>query len=401
MIINYGQSLSVGGNTTSNAGDFYNMLTFKGGGNEWSYNLDITNQTQIDSFYGDSLLLFEDSSVSVGSPVAANAYTWMNRLNVENKIDLNNFDWQLICSTPGYSGASIGSFIKEPTASTPDNYTYYERLLFSVQKAKELSNKDGKTFAVPCLFWVQGEADVTGTYSDREVYKSTLRQLFTDLNTDIKNITGQPNDIKFIIYQMAPTKELINTCPETWISVELAKEENNNIYMGGVMYQYDYSDIWHPKDRTVVGLQAGINAKRIITDNNPYPVFDIKKHYVQEDTVNSLWLLSLEYDVPCPPMRFYHINDGYHNVNGYQPNFGFELKNNNGEDIIISEPVIKRGNTIIIKCSENPTGLKLSYATSGHYGGGNLCDSQNISINMNNKTYTLDNFAVAFKDYII
>ena len=68
---------------------------------------------------------------------------------------------------------------------------------------------------------------------------------------------------------------------------------------------------------------------------------------------------------------------------------------------IISEPVIKRGNTIIIKCSENPTGLKLSYATSGHYGGGNLCDSQNISINMNNKTYTLDNFAVAFKDYII
>jgi len=38
---------------------------------------------------------------------------------------------------------------------------------------------------------------------------------------------------------------------------------------------------------------------------------------------------------------------------------------------------------------------------NGHYGGGNLCDSQNITIKIKNINYVIDNFCPAFKDYII
>ena len=45
--------------------------------------------------------------------------------------------------------------------------------------------------------------------------------------------------------------------------------------------------------------------------------------------------------------------------------------------------------------------MKISYAVNGHYGGGNLCDSQNITIKNKGIDYVVDNFAVAFSEYLI
>jgi len=157
--------------------------------------------------------------------------------------------------------------------------------------------------------------------------------------------------------------------------------------------------MWHPADRAVVGQQLGIIAKRIVNDENPYPVFYPKSRFVQNS--GSYWVLNIEFNVPVAPMRFDVSGDLWHNPNGKQVNYGFKLLNSSLANIISAEPTIKRGNTLVIKCTENPTGAKLSYAIDGHYGGGNLCDSQKITIVNKSTNYVVDNFCVAFKDYVI
>ena len=403
MLINYGQSLSVGGSLNKNAGNFYKTLVFNGGGNEWASNVDINNTTSVEDFYGDELYILEETSKSVGTPVGCNALAWMKLLAEENDIDLNTFDYQFLLSTPGLSGAPIESFIKGTSC--------YQRLLFSVTKGKELSNKACKNFNVPAVFWVQGEGNtgVSSSYPEEAMldYFNKLKQMFIDLNNDIKEITGQKNDVIFITYQMAPvlgidfeTRHYTYSGP-SWAHLKAALELPN-VYLGGAMYQYDYgTDLWHPLDRCVVGLQAGIVAKRIINDGRPYPVFYPKSYWIQEDSANNQWLLSIKYDVPCEPMRFDISGDKYHNINGKQPNYGFTLRNLAGDDIIKADPVIRRGNELVIICKENPIGAKLSYAVTGHFGGGNLCDSQNLTMTVNNTEYLIDNFAPAFLNFVI
>ena len=417
LIIFYGQSLSVGGSVPVSSNDFHKMLTFKclnkngnfvGGSNEWANDVDIDDSESVSQYYGTDFYLIEDKAeqiISHAAPISSAALTWMNRLMVENDVNLDTFDYQFIMSSPGLSGASI-EMIRKNTA-------YYNRLLFSVQKAKLYANKLGKSFAVPCVFWAQGEGNtfrepIPGSQTE-QIYYNDLKQLAADLNTDIKLITGQSKDVAVITYQQSPIigvtpegeSEQYNYSGPSWAQVRLARETDNNIYMGGAMYQFEYADKWHPTDRVVVGLQAGINAKKLINEGKTPVVFYPKSHWVQEDTVNSRYILNVEFDVPCPPMRFYYVDDDLHNCNGLQTNYGFTLKNSQNQSIIYSTPEIRRGNVLQIVCTENPTGAKLSYAINGHYGGGNLCDSQNITVNISNHNYTIDNFAVAFMDYVI
>ena len=128
-------------------------------------------------------------------------------------------------------------------------------------------------------------------------------------------------------------------------------------------------------------------------------VFSPVKHKIQNK--DAKWILSVKFNVPVAPMKFDISGDKYHNLNGKQKNYGFSLKNAANEDIISKEPYISEGNTLIIECTENPKNAKLSYALDGHYGGGNLCDSQNISISNKNMEYVIDNFCPAFRNYNI
>jgi|GEM_PF-5264346 len=382
MLICYGQSLSVGWGTTDKNSNFRNIISFKGGCNEWASNVNIDDPASIADYYGDSFVLLSSIANKDWPPVASIAIAWMDLLEKENGIDLCKFDNHFLLSTPGCSGVSIEMLSKDTE--------YYKRLLLGVKKAQEFSKKSNKTFGVPCLFWVQGEANEKDA---EEQYFEKLKRIFIDLNTDIKSITKQKKDVNFITYQMAP----VEGCGPSFAQLKLVKEKKN-VFMGGAMYQYDYNDIWHPKDRAVVGIQLGINAKRI-HDHSPLKLFSPVNYKIKKE--NSQWKLYVKYEIPVPPMRFDTSGDKFHNLNGKQLNYGFILKNALGENIISREPYIINGNTLVIECYENPENSKLSYALNGHYGGGNLCDSQNITIKIKNINYVIDNFCPAFKDYII
>lgn len=418
MIINYGQSLSVGAGAALAIDNFRNALAFPGGINEANgvTGIDIDNASTVKSWYGDRLVSVKDMKLKNFPPIASAAIAWMSLLEVENNIDLNTFDYQFLLSTPGFSGIDIEGLSKagrypdytQPSALSGKRNGYiYDRLMLSVNKGMENAIKEGKTFGVSVIFYVQGEANAgNGT----DLFYNKQKQLFEDLNNDIKIVTGQEEDIVFLPYQMASYEYGYIYQPSlfpsgylksgpTYAAVKLAKDMPN-VYIGGAMYQYDYgNDKYHPVDRAIVGLQAGIIAKRIVNDGVDWKAFMPTRHTVQN--IGDSHILSVEFDVPCPPMRFVtNIHDGLHNVNGKQTNYGFTLVKNE-VDIIAEEPVIKRGNTIVFKCTEDPTGAMLNYARSGHYGGGNLCDSQNIKIKCKNKEYTIDNFCLTFADYEI
>lgn len=399
MLICYGQSLSVGGGATNAQSNFRNIISFKGGCSERSSNVNINDPKSVADFYGDDFIPLDSIANKNWPPVAAIAVSWMNLLEMENNLDLSDFDNQFLLSTPGFPGVPVEHISKDTK--------YYKRLLLGVKKGYEFSKKENKTFGVPLLFWVQGESNINDTEED---YYEKLKKMFVDLNKDIKLITKQKKDVVFITYQTSP---VIGTLPfpsadspttykdsgPSFAQLELAKEKKNNVYMGGAMYQYDYSDLWHPKDRAIVGIQLGIIAKRIMYDNAPLDLFSPKKHKIKKQ--NSKWTLYVKFKIPVFPMRFDTSGDKFHNLNGKQKNYGFILENVKGENIISSEPYILDGNTLVIECAKNPKNAKLSYALNGHFGGGNLCDSQNISINNKNIDYVIDNFCPAFRDYII
>ena len=389
-IVCYGQSLSVGGGATDGNSNFRNMLSFIGGCNEWASNVDINNASSVSSFYGTGLVLLNTVAEKSHPPVAAAQIAWLSLLEKENQLALDMFNYQFLMSTPGESGATIEAFEKG-TAT-------YNRLVFSVQKGKELAEKQGKTFGVPVIYWVQGESDRD---TDFDTYYNKLKQLFIDLDTDIKAITGQTKDIQFIPYQMSPFLEFnggASACNSPYVHLKICQDVEN-VHMGGAMYQYQYSDALHPSDRAIIGHQLGIQAKRVLNDEKPLPLFYPNSHEILQ--LGGEWYLRLSYDVPVAPMRFDVSGDKWHNQNGKQPNYGFELINSSNVDIIAAEPTIIRGTTLQIKCAENPTGSTLRYAITGHYGGGNLCDSQNIIVRNKNTDYVLDNYAVAFRDYTI
>ena len=267
MLICYGQSNSSGANATDNNTDFRNTISFIGGCNESISDVNINDPSSVSNFYGNKFVDINSLNREDWPPISAIAVTWMDLLEKEDKIDISNHEKSFLLSTPGSRGSTIDALLKDTD--------YYQRLLFSVKKATEFSEKSNKTIGVPCLFWVQGESDMI--YPESEYYKK-LKTLFNNLNTDIKKITQQKKDVIFIISQTATvigntrnysdgSSRVFQDSGPSFAQMRLIKEEKN-VYLGGAMYQYEYEDFWHPKDLAVVGIQSGIIAKRIFSDNS-------------------------------------------------------------------------------------------------------------------------------------
>lgn len=70
-----------------------------------------------------------------------------------------------------------------------------------MSEAKRLNGEDYK---VQVVCWVQGENDaVSSVQTSYEVYRQKLLKLQSDASADIKAITGQTDEVKFITYQMS------------------------------------------------------------------------------------------------------------------------------------------------------------------------------------------------------
>lgn len=138
----------------------------------------------------------------------------------------------------------------------------YTQLLASITTAKQNCDANGLTCCVPCIGWTQGEEDMrcggnpalygTTGYEPTE-YHNTLIALINDLNTDIKAITGQKEDVVFVTYQTSAHTSY-KRFPRIALEQSLADELSNRIYLVKPNYNVEYKREGSSSDPGTSGL---------------------------------------------------------------------------------------------------------------------------------------------------
>ncbi len=304
----------------------------------------------------------------------------------------------LICTFPGGQGATIISLLGK--GSKP-----YQKFVEDIENAYKIAQSRGWGFVMPALCWMQGETDIT-SYPDTD-YRKLLLQFVKDINDDVKQITGQKQDVEIICYQTGPVTRakrfnaLSYNCQETVIPqtfLELVRD-NPLFHASGPMYPYTYvreaihiDGIGHQQHGKLVALSA----------------IDILRH---QNHIRGLIPLSIamngndaviKFNVPCPPLVIDTIQVSK------ADNYGFSVINR--QNMNIAESIVVGGDSVIIHCSESPKGCRIRYAVNGDYmksgrlhgPRGNLRDSQgeSITINIQGKKYPIHNWCYQFDMHI-
>ena len=303
----------------------------------------------------------------------------------------------ILCIFPGGHGLTDIKGLMKPVG--PYN-KFIEEIAYAYQNAQEM----GWDFQIPAVCWMQGESDIAD-YPNTD-YKALFHQMYNDLNTDIKQITHQANNIRIICYQSsALTKgDLFKNnnfegtegrTPE--IQMELVREDSL-IWAMGTTYPYDFiREALHidAVGQKRIGDLAAKSALGIIRNDPRFIGLVPLKTQVEGNTV------SIIFNVPSPPLCFdtVQVMKADH--------YGFNIIRQDNTDIVSN--VILQGDTVVITCQESPIGCKIRYGVNGefHKGGrlhgsrGNLRDSQGKirKVRINGKTYPQDNWCYIF-DYL-
>lgn len=424
----YGQSLTYHGSLPSGL-DMYSMLKFD---NQFDYSMsDCTNEILnseelLNEYMGESFVKAVTSGYRGTAAAHANR-KYMELLRDENGIDIQMEDgivpvyqFQLLNIRP----SDVNAWYELANRDS----IYYKRLLAAVRYGKKFANELGLSFSVGSLMYMQGESNADNADSVKMWYDK-LWAMFSIINKDVKEITGQSNDVLFMPYQMAsheasaikPNGSTSNLAlAELQISLDEGAAESDyvlsgtakgimsdgdvlidrkNIQMGAIMVSLDYAsdtDHLHATEHSYLaaGAQFGIQMKRCIYDGNPIKPIHPKSHTISS-LRNGKYLVELKFHVPCKPLVIDISNGECQSQRATLSNKGFSIVKN-GKELIESVKAV--GNDgICILCSENPAGLSVEYAKDGWEIGGNLRDSQDITYTINNFVYNAHNWCPIFK----
>ena len=302
----------------------------------------------------------------------------------------------ILCIFPGGHGLTDIKGLMKPVG--PYN-KFIEEIAYAYQNAQEM----GWDFQIPAVCWMQGESDIAD-YPNTD-YKALFHQMYNDLNTDIKQITHQANNIRIICYQSSALTKgdrfknnnfegTEGRTPE--IQMELVREDSL-IWAMGPTYPYDFMrEALHidAVGQKRIGDLAAKSALEIIRNDPRFVGLVPLKTQVEGNTV------SIIFNVPAPPLCFdtVQVMKADH--------YGFNIIRQDNTDIV--SDVILQGDTVVITCQESPMGCRIRYGVNGefHKGGrlhgsrGNLRDSQGKKrkVRINGKTYPQDNWCYIF-DY--
>lgn len=382
-IISYGQSLSLGNGALSiqTSTQNYDSLMFNAGILAQEGALGVAGN------HASFVPLIEAVTAATGNgetPIGNAASTIKRLIEAENTLSYTKQNYQLLGSAPGVSNTSISMLSKGSGG--------YSNLISDVTYGLSNSAALGKTYAVPSVYWSQGERDYNLATSYAS-YLSQFKQLYTDLNTDIKAITGQPDDIKIIGYQC------IYGSPATVALAQLqATKDNANILLAAPIYAIEKSSPGNVhlsgRGSALLGAYYGLVHKRAVIDKKPWvPLQPV-----------AVWrqgaILMVRFNVPVRPLAFDTT------LLSAAPNNGFSLVDNLGAAMTISSVSIAGPDTVrIVASTAIPAGAKVRYAfvtnAAGYYGG-NLRDSQGDYITdgiaLNPKP--LHNWCLAFEETV-
>ena len=280
----------------------------------------------------------------------------------------------LICIFPGGHGMNTIQELMKPVDP-------YNKFIAEIAHARHEAKRRGWKFYVPAVCWMQGESDIV-EYAEYD-YKEYFHRMYNDLNTDIKAVTGQKEDIRIISYQTSTVTKGIKYKPNHFDGVEghtpTAQMElirdDTLIWASGPTYPYDFvNESLHidANGQKDIGLLAAKSALGILR-NEKREIGLVPLSYEIEG--NDIHII---FNVPCPPLCFDTIHVGK------ADNYGFNVIREDGHDII-SDVCIDQ-DAVVIYCLESPIGCKLRYGINGDFlkGGrnrgprGNLRDSQSV-----------------------
>jgi uncharacterized protein YaiL (DUF2058 family) len=382
-VISYGQSNSVGGGNGQVAvSQFYDALTTSDGPRTG-------NAAGLVNY-------FNDSSVSVPLLGIFNAFT--DRIINENFLPYTEKGFRFVGTAPGQGSTTAVNLSK---GTTP-----YNKLINNVTNVKAVATAQEKTCSVPFIGWTQGENEIDdGTLY--AAYRATMEQLITDLNTDIKAITGQKNAIPLIGYQVAK----YSSGNPDYVNISKAHLdlglENPLFVCACPSYQFDYvlegssggtgGYIVHftPAARLQYGAYIALAARQTLMQGKKFLPLHPIKFLVDGNN------LKIVYHVPGDGALQFDTttitNPG---------DYGFRVLNG-ATPLTLSNIKIIGKNVVSIDCSQSPMGLTFSYARNGaaanlmDYGTltgrwgarGNLRDNQGATVKYDG--FQLHNWAVA------
>ncbi|SHF05841.1 hypothetical protein SAMN02745157_1537 [Kaistia soli DSM 19436] len=255
-IISYGQSLSVGaqGQPPLSTSQPYSNLTFIDG-----------PKAAVGTGTAASKPLVEDSlaegAVGTGNrgetPCSGMANYAVQLAALENGVIPSDF--VVFSSAPGQGGRTIAELSK--------GTSYYDRLIGHVTAAKALATAAGKSYSVPVIGWIQGETDCDNATS-RAAYLASLLQLVSDLNTDIRPITGQSSAVHLVIYQTS--YKAVTSSAAIALAQMDAVAQSSHIHFGTPIYDlaFNAGDQTHLDNISYLrlGRRLGRAAKQLVID---------------------------------------------------------------------------------------------------------------------------------------
>jgi len=278
----------------------------------------------------------------------------------------------IICVFPGGHGMNTIQQLMKPAVA-------YNKFIKEIRTAHDKALENGMEFFVPAVCWMQGESDIV-EYPDYD-YKAYFYRMYHDLNTDIKNVTHQKDDIRIICYQSSTITKGLHYKPNNYdanepltptAQMELIRDDSL-IWVSGPTYPYDFvNESLHidAVGQQSIGTLAAKSALGILRKEKRHIGLVPMAYHVAGNDIR------IDFNVPCPPLCFDTIH-----VKKID-NLGFNVIRPDGTDIV--SDVMIDNNSVMIRCTESPGKCKLRYGVNGEFlkGGrkvgprGNLRDSQ-------------------------
>jgi hypothetical protein len=268
---------------------------------------------------------------------------------------LGTYSKQFLASAPGFGATTIADL---------SSGGYYNRLIESVGVGKKRSRELGKQYKVRAILWMQGESDGGNTS-----YAANLNSLLGTLNTDIKAITYQTDDIWLISYQVDRA--------QIGLAHLAASDTYARIRVAMPMYMLAHTDGVHltAAASKIAGAYFGLAYKAIILDGNTS---------WQPLRIQSATRSGTTIDVVYNPVGSLALDT---TTVSAQTNSGFRLFDSGGSALTISSVSLLNATTVRITAAASvPAGAILRYGFSdptdhtAAVAKGNLRDSQGASI---------------------
>lgn len=269
---------------------------------------------------------------------------------------LGGYEHVTVATNVGESGQSISSIQKNGTGKA------FASTLYEVGAIHAMATAAGKSYGVAAVILTHGETD-----SQDANYETKIAKLRTDYDADIKEITGQTDDIVLLVSQQSTFPPDGSASDSTLAAWKLGVDDPAHFVCVGPKYQYAYSaDKVHfdAADYRRLGAKyAQVYAEVVLGKRAWAP---LQPTAIKREGAN----ITLDFHVPNPPLAWEEGISKPHQGNAAWANGrGFEVGDSTGALTITGVAI--DGSSVVITLAAPPTGqnLLVAYAMLQDVGG--------------------------------